>query len=59
MLMELDVVAFGGYLEAQREQVAMWPHGPKRISRLLSVQTMHSNRDSDSFKVEVVGDWLN
>lgn len=30
-------------LGAQREQVAMWPHGPKRVSLFMSEQTMHSS----------------
>ena len=34
-----------------REHVAMWPHGPNRVSRFMSEHTMHSSRDSWSFSV--------
>lgn len=28
------------------EQVAMWPHGPNRVSLFMSEHTMHSSSDS-------------
>ncbi len=35
-------------LGEQREQVAIWPHGPNRVSLFISEQTMHSSSDSCS-----------